>query len=194
MQVLILAPIPPKKHPLHLAMKKALVKKPVYGRGVVPLSDTSKVRTPLDGSPLGTVCEHLAGFTGRGSGARDFSVINCFSPFRRGAEGPQSAPHPVGWADLTSDSDRVHRAWISRLHKNSSSSHSKARKSDRATCLPSWLSKGSTMGHDLTALFRSCHSEELTCGGGLLTIYGMNRSLPDLRGAIMKQRDMFDEH
>jgi hypothetical protein len=37
--------------------------------------------------------------------------------------------------------------------------------------MPSLLSTGFAMGHDLPALFRSSHSEELTCGGGLLTMY-----------------------
>jgi hypothetical protein len=60
--------------------------------------------------------------------------------------------------------------------------------------MSSWLSKGCAVGHGLPALFSSSHSEELTCGGGLLTIYGMSRSLPDLREAIMKHRILFDEH
>ncbi len=60
--------------------------------------------------------------------------------------------------------------------------------------MSSWLSKGCAVGHDLITLFRSSHAEELTCGGRLLTIYDMSRSLPDSKGAIMKHRDKLDEH
>ena len=58
-----------------------------------------------------------------------------------------------------------------------------------------WLSKGFAMGYDLPALFRSSHSEELTCGGGLLTMYVRPEKIsPGLKGGHHETQGHVDEH